>query len=349
MTTPAPSKPSTATSGIIRPGTTRVASIGALPGVLLGLRVPLEPLLDAVGLPRSVFDDRDGLIELQSASQLLNLAAHTARCPHLGLLCGKVFRPETIGIVGLLAQNAKDVASALRGIALNLHLNGHAFVATLNVGGGLAEFSLRMAADLPGETSIATDVGMAGACAILRSLCGPTWQPSEVTLIHAPLGGRKPYDSYYRVAVQFGADRNAILFPAAWLGRPVHGATLARRLELERELAVATGKNKLSTTLATRRILMACISRGVFSVDDVVQAAGLHRRTLNRRLALEGTSVFALMKDVRYQIARDLLANSALSVTEIAATLAYADIGAFTRAFRQWAGKNPSDWRREHQ
>jgi AraC-like DNA-binding protein len=66
---------------------------------------------------------------------------------------------------------------------------------------------------------------------------------------------------------------------------------------------------------------------------------------LNRRLAQEGTSVFELMKEVRFQIARDLLANTSLPITEIAATLLYANNGAFTRAFRLWSGKRPSDWR----
>ncbi len=75
---------------------------------------------------------------------------------------------------------------------------------------------------------------------------------------------------------------------------------------------------------------------------------GMHPRALNRRLAKEGTSVLALMKEVRFQIARDLLANTELPVTDIAATLLYSNIGAFTRAFRLWAAETPSDWRFKH-
>ena len=75
---------------------------------------------------------------------------------------------------------------------------------------------------------------------------------------------------------------------------------------------------------------------------------GLQVRTLNRRLADEGTSVFELAQEVRYQVARDLLANTALPVTEIAATLAYANTAGFTRAFTRWSGHGPSAWRRRH-
>lgn len=333
---------------VVRPGTTRAASIGALPAVLDRLGVPLQPLLDCAGLPHTLFDHPDDLVEIGQAARLLNLAAERADCPHVGLLCGQAHSPDTIGIAGRLARNAKDVGSALRGLALNLHLNGHAFVPTLIVTDQMAEFGLRLAADIPGSTRATVDLGMAAAFSITRSLCGPDWAATDILLVHAPGGDRKLYDRYYRVPVRFGSDRNALLFPSTWLKRPVHGANAAQRHLLERELAMAAARNQLPPDVATRRILLAYIARGELSMRTVAIASGLHPRTLNRRLARQGASVFSLMQEVRYQIARDLLANSALAITEIAATLVYADMSAFTRAFRKWSGMSPRKWRQEH-
>lgn len=159
-------------------------------------------------------------------------------------------------------------------------------------------------------------------------------------------GGRKPYDRFYGVPVRFGSDRNSIIFPAAWLARQVHGANASELARLERELAAAAQDSPLPVETATRRALLFCIARGDISVRAVAAALGLHVRTLNRRLAAEGTSVFVLTQEIRYQVARDLLANTTLPMTEIAATLAYTQISAFTRAFRRWSGLGPSDWRR---
>ena len=327
-------------------GTTRVASIGALPAVMDELGVRIQPLLDAVRLPRTLFEDPDRPVDLGKAIRLLKFAAQRADCPHLGLLCGQRHRPETIGIAGRIARNARDVGTALRGLALYLHLNGHAFVPSLTVAGDTAEFALHRVSDGPGRRLV-VDLGMAGAFAILRTVCGPQWRPLDVLLVHSPGGSRTPYDRYYGVPVRFGSDRDAIAFPAAWLGRRVHGADDATLPLLERELAVMTNRNRLPPATATRRILLACIARGDITVRAVAAASGLHPRTLNRRLAKEGTSVFALMADVRYQIARDLLENTTLPVTDIAATLVYADLGSFTRAFCRWAGVSPSAWRRK--
>ena len=329
-------------------GTTRVGSLSALPRVLHALGCPVSAVLADVGLPADLFDDDDALLGVAQAFRLLNRAAERASCPHIGLLCGAQHRPETIGLAGRLSQNARDVGSALRGLTLNLHLNGHVFVPTLTLAGDTVEFVLTLVADVDEPSRTTVDLGFAGAFAIVRALCGPGWSPLGVLMVNSPVGSRRPYDRVFGTRVHFGCDRNAILFARPWLKRPTHGANPARLAALEQHLALIAKLNPLPLPVATRRALLACMARGDLSVRAVAASLGLHARTLNRRLADEGESVFDLVQDVRYQVARDLLANTALPVTEIAATLVYANTGGFTRAFTRWSGVGPTDWRRRH-
>ncbi|WP_084527511.1 helix-turn-helix domain-containing protein [Kaistia soli] len=53
----------------------------------------------------------------------------------------------------------------------------------------------------------------------------------------------------------------------------------------------------------------------------------------------------SLLADVRGVTARELLAATDLPIGDIGAALAYANHGAFVRAFRQWTGVSPSAWR----
>lgn len=302
-------------------------------------------MLARTGLPADLFEDNDRLIDVTQSFRLLNAAADSASCPHVGLLCGALHRPETIGLAGRLSQNARDVGSSLRGLALNLHLNGHVFVPSLTITGDTAEFVLRLVADVAEPSRAAVDLGFAGAFSLVRAICGPEWSPLGVLLVHAPGGDRKPYDRFFGTTVQFGCNRNAIVFERSWLGRPVHGSNPEALAALEQELALIARRNPLPLPVATRRALLTCIARGDLSVKAAAAVLGIHPRTLNRRLADDGTSVFALTKEVRYQVARDLLVNTALPVTEIAATLSYTNIGGFTRAFARWSGLSPSEWR----
>ena len=71
----------------------------------------------------------------------------------------------------------------------------------------------------------------------------------------------------------------------------------------------------------------------------------MHSRTLSRRLNDFDTGFQELVDEGRFEIARQLLANTALDVRQIAASLDYADASAFTRAFRRWSGTTPAVWR----
>ena len=84
---------------------------------------------------------------------------------------------------------------------------------------------------------------------------------------------------------------------------------------------------------------------GHSKADDIAALFSMHSRTLNRRLKAYDTSFKDLADKARYEIAQQLLENSELEITQIAAALDYADSSAFTRAFRRWSGITPSAWR----
>ena len=83
------------------------------------------------------------------------------------------------------------------------------------------------------------------------------------------------------------------------------------------------------------------------SIDKVALAAGMSRRTPQRRLTETGVSYSGLLDQVRFEMARELLLDSGeLAVTEIGYELGYRDPGSFTRAFRRFAGTSPAGFRR---
>ena len=70
-------------------------------------------------------------------------------------------------------------------------------------------------------------------------------------------------------------------------------------------------------------------------------------RTLHRRLQREQTSYKQILREVRHALAIEHLKSGRLSVEEIAWTLGYSDVANFRRAFRQWEGVAPSDYRQQ--
>jgi len=83
------------------------------------------------------------------------------------------------------------------------------------------------------------------------------------------------------------------------------------------------------------------------SLDKVAAQLAMTPRTLRRRLDERNTNFRQITDDVRYQLARQYLQTTTLSIQEIAYLLGYADPSNFGRAFRKWAGTGPSDFRQK--
>jgi len=65
----------------------------------------------------------------------------------------------------------------------------------------------------------------------------------------------------------------------------------------------------------------------------------------NLDLHEQGTSFRHELEDVRYELARQLLTDSKMSISKIASTLKHANLSGFNRAFKRWAGITPGEWR----
>ena len=70
----------------------------------------------------------------------------------------------------------------------------------------------------------------------------------------------------------------------------------------------------------------------------------ISRATLARRLQSEGMTYQALKEELRRDRAIALLASNA-SIGEIAERVGYSETSAFTRAFRNWTGVSPRQYR----
>ena len=54
------------------------------------------------------------------------------------------------------------------------------------------------------------------------------------------------------------------------------------------------------------------------------------------------------MKEARHELARHYLLHSSLELNETAYLLGYEDANSFFRAFHNWEGTSPGEWRSSH-
>jgi AraC-like DNA-binding protein len=79
--------------------------------------------------------------------------------------------------------------------------------------------------------------------------------------------------------------------------------------------------------------------------ETMADELGLSHATLRRRLLEEGQSFQRIKDGLRRDMAIDLLTHSDKPITHIAIALGFAEPSAFHRAFRQWTGARPGEYR----
>jgi AraC-like DNA-binding protein len=326
-------------------GILRVDAITHVPAVLRGLGLDPDATIAAVGIDPGIFADRAREIPIGTLGRLLRIASALSGCAHVGLLVGQQSGLDGQGLVGRLAGHAPDVATALHTLTAHLHLRDRGAVAPLFVADGVASFGYEIYdPEVEGADQI-DDGALAIEANILRALCGRGWAPSEVLFAHRAPPDLRPYRRFFAAPLHFDAERTALLFPATWLERRISGADPVLFAELTRRVAALELQASEDLPTRLRRMLRVMLLTEKGSVEEVASRLGMHRRTLNRRLAAYGTSLHRLVEEVRSAIARQLVRNTRMPLTDIAATLGYADASAFTRAFRRWTGALPSVWR----
>ena len=90
---------------------------------------------------------------------------------------------------------------------------------------------------------------------------------------------------------------------------------------LQQSVDALAARHDNDLIMRTRRALYVLVMQGKGSMTSVADLMGMRRRTLNRRLALSGTSISEQLEDVKSHIARQLVADTTMSMIEIASTL----------------------------
>jgi AraC-like DNA-binding protein len=247
--------------------------------------------------------------------------------------------------VGLLVKYSPDVKSALQALVRYYHLRAQGAVITLGWQAGQASLGFEIYERHNDAVDQLVDGALAYECNIMRELCGADWAPAEVRFAHGEPQDTGPFRRFFRSPLSFHAGHSALSFDAAWLDKrlPVDDPGLLSLLQAQVNALEAEHGEDLPSQV--RSVLRTALLTKNAQTEEVAALFSMHSRTLARRLEAHGTHFQALVDEVRFEIARQMLERSAMEVRDIAEMLGYADASALTRAFRRWSGTTPARWR----
>ncbi|MEE4143552.1 MAG: AraC family transcriptional regulator [Halieaceae bacterium] len=316
----------------------------ALPGLLREFGQDPQSVLAAVGLTPGLLAKPDTFVPFEKVDKLLQHCREVTGCEHFGLLAGQKVSLSYLGALGFAMKSAENVATALANLSRYRVLHDQSALITLEHRGKLVYLRYLVTQSAVTAPDQVYDYAVAVGCSLLRELCGPAWKPSRLMLRRERPVEVAPYDKFYRCPIIFDSDWAGMEFQSRWLNIAPAGADpmLYRHMLREiRELdhaAVDVGADPISSL----RLLLATQH---CNQGEAAALLGINTRTLRRQLMSAGTTFRAELETAKFARARAMLEVSGLSALEIADKLGYADLSAFSHAFKRWSGVSPAHWR----
>ncbi len=167
------------------------------------------------------------------------------------------------------------------------------------------------------------------------------FKPTEARFRHAPAVEVSAYERLFHAATKFDARETGLVLPWALLEQPsMHASEEVARIHEEYAELLLQGLGDESVARKVKLALEARLEGGPPKLTSVAQALHMSPRTLQRRLALEGTTYAEVLNSLRKELALHWLTQG-YSIQEVSYITGFSDESAFSRAVRRWTGQTP--------
>ncbi|WP_020681340.1 AraC family transcriptional regulator [Marinobacterium rhizophilum] len=309
--------------------------------------------LDAEGLFRanrinlSRALDTNARFPVTRISQVLQSATVASGDDSFGLMVAKYIRPTSWHALGISIWASACMEESFQRLIRHQRMFNTALTIAMESDDSGAAITMsfpRWYKELLHDVDM--DAIMATVALTGRHIAEGQFRPLEVSFTRPPPKNIEGFERLFRCPVKFSAPANRLLIDRADLSKPLPTrnaelAVLNDRLiteylaRLDRHDVVNQVYAKLLETLEAQHADQAEIARALY----------LSPRNLQRKLKLAGTSYQEILDQLRKDLVLQYLQQSHLSINEIAFRLGFAKVGSFTRAFKNWTGLSPQQYR----
>lgn len=281
--------------------------------------------------------------------ELLSNLDRQLRIPALGLEIAEHVKPKHLGIIAYIAMSCNTLGEALQRYH-DLHrliYDGSPLQASilgehLAFGWGSVPFHL--------TTQVTNEIAIALMMQFLKHFVEfEDIHVHEVHFTHPAPTNVGFYEQYFRCKVRFSQPVAQIILPLHELAKPFRQGDQTLQNLLVQQAQALLDKLPNSTQLDERlqQAILTGLQKNLYQIEPIAKQLSMSVRQLQRHLQQQGTTYQQRMQEVRHLLAEQYLKDPHLSLQEIALLLSYSEQSAFQRAFKQWTGLTPQQWRQQ--
>lgn len=325
-------------------GRVYVAATAAKPLLAVAEQAGLErrQLLSVLGVSEEVVRNPDQRVAGERYSALWEYVDEKLDDPALPVRVAEAVLAEDYHLIGFAFMTSPNFREMITRFIRYTRLHTNADSWSFEEANGQAIIRLERRHDALRVRPLITECVFAKCIQVFRRVVNTPLVPIWVHFRHLASRDTRPIEDFFRVRPLFGAGEDAFAIDAHLLS--TIPATANRALHAfivsEAESRLAQERAEDSLTIQTSRAIAPLLASGEPAMTAVARQLGMSERTLRRRLAAENVTFRGLVDAVRREKACDLLRAGA-SVTDVAFALGFAEVSAFSRAFKRWFDVSP--------
>jgi AraC-like DNA-binding protein len=310
-------------------------------------------LFARAGLDHSRLRDPGARFSHAAVTRLWGLAAEVTQDPCFGLEVAKLWHPTTLHALGYSWFASNSLEEAYERLGRYARFINTAANGVMQVEKSADSYCLILDASRlkPTPAAVAVDAGLGMILNMSRGAYGEHFQPIRVSLQHDAPGGAKylkRFNDLFGAPVAFEQPENALWLDPEMVIEPL--ATANPELARVNDRVITDYLAQLDRNDVTMRVRSKLIERlpsGQVSEEGIASSINVSQRSLQRKLKEQGVSFTRLLENTRRELSMQYVRNPQHSLNEVAFLLGFAEPSNFSRAFKRWYGKSPSQFRQD--
>jgi len=306
------------------------------------MKLPVKSLFDEAGISFQSLMYFNTRYPQDGVTKLWELVEQHSKNEEIGFMVGRQINVAGFPVLGYSLISAVDLKDGFDRFLRYQRVIGESANINLTFKEGDAHLSFNFFGDDIPISKHTNDMAISATVSMIRLLAGNDWQPKEVHFVRAKPKNEAGFIEFFRCPISFERKHNVIIMEATDFTssqfEESHFDTILLAAESE------NSKQPISDLVAM--FLQQHIQDHTLDRDKVASALNMSPRSLQRKLATEGTSYQTLIDQVRENKAMEYLSVPNLSLTEVAFLCGFSDPTSFNRAFKRWLGLTPGEYRR---
>ncbi len=299
-------------------------------------------LLRGMGLPGAVPATDEVFVSALTIYQLVEKTARVANDPYLGFSIGQDLDLQAWGPIASAAAESGTIGDLLNRFIVNALDHASSARYFLRTEGDRSVFGFKRLVEPPFAPAQNDAFYLGFLSKLLMHATGDHWNPASVLARVADPDAIPPVVKPLRF-VKGDRRGTRVSFPTEWQFET-----------FEKTAFPASGQCGTVSPVPGSLIdsihfaLSPHVHETNLTVERAAEICGFSRRRLSRDLRKKGTTLAKEIADLRARRAGKALIESNRLISEVALSVGFVDPTVFSRAFKNWTGQSPQEYRKQH-